>query len=61
MTYELYAAELKKRLADPDWRQKPKAADSPASQLMKHAARDKELSLDEYAELSNTYLGWRAL
>lgn len=59
MTYEIYEAELRKRLESTPWNLSPQAAGSPASELMKHIARDAEISLDEYGKLENLYRGYK--
>lgn len=59
MTYEIYEEELRKRLESTPWNMSPQGEGSPAGELMKHIARDENISLEEYGKLENLYRGYK--
>lgn len=59
MTYEIYEAELRKRLARESW-QNARSKDGEAYALLKAAARDKELKIEEWQKLNDLFYGKEA-
>lgn len=60
MTFEEYRSGLKRLLKEADWRN-PRDPEGPAAQLLKQAAADGNVNVDEFGELTNVFYGENVL
>ena len=60
MSFEEYRNQLKQQLKETDWKN-PRDPEGPAAKLLKQAAADREVNVDEFGELTNVFYGERVL
>lgn len=60
MSFEEYRNQLKQQLKEADWKN-PRDPEGPAAKLLKQAAADRDVNVDEFGELTNVFYGERVL
>lgn len=60
MKFEEYRGQMKQLLREADWRN-PRDPEGPAAKLLKQAAADRDVNVDESGELANVFYGRNVL
>ncbi len=56
MKFEEYRGQMKRLLQEADW-WTPRDPEGPAAKLLKQAAADREVNVDEFGKLTNVFYG----